>query len=84
PAEKGGGLRIGLATLPCRKTTRNRNTKQQINRSHEPGRRLTSSWKAYDASRLKDTSNFVVGGTIFPDNRIHKAMWISPDLPTEN
>ncbi|VDO95979.1 unnamed protein product [Schistosoma margrebowiei] len=29
-------------------------------------------------------NKLVVGGTIFPHNRIHKATWISPDHTTEN
>ena len=27
---------------------------------------------------------FVIGGTIFPHNKVHKATWVSPDHVTEN
>ena len=30
------------------------------------------------------SNNFVIGGSIFPHKRIHKATWISPDQVTEN
>ena len=30
------------------------------------------------------TNSLVIGGSVFPHKRIHKATWISPDLSTEN
>ena len=35
-------------------------------------------------AELCGTNNLVVGGSIFPHKRIHKATWISPDQITEN
>ncbi len=35
-------------------------------------------------ANLCATSNLVIGGSIFPHRRIHKATWVSPDLSTEN
>jgi len=29
-------------------------------------------------------NNMVIGGSVFPHKRIHKATWMSPDLITEN
>ena len=29
-------------------------------------------------------NNLVIGGSVFPHRRVHKATWISPDLSTEN
>lgn len=29
-------------------------------------------------------NNLVIGGSVFPHRRVHKATWVSPDLSTEN
>ena len=35
-------------------------------------------------AELCGTNNLVIGGSIFPHKRVHKATWISPDQNTEN
>ncbi|XP_052268466.1 uncharacterized protein LOC127869846 [Dreissena polymorpha] len=35
-------------------------------------------------ANLCATSNLVIGGSVIHHRRIHKATWVSPDLPTEN
>ena len=49
--------------------------RQGLGEMNDNGERLTD---------LCALNNLVIGGSVFPHRRIHKATWVSPDLSTEN
>ena len=48
---------------------------------HGPGEVNENGERVADACALK---NMVIGGSVFPHKRVHKATWVFPDLITKN
>ena len=53
----------------------------EVMERHGLGEMNENSERFADACALK---NMVIGGSVFPHKRVHKATWVFPDLITEN